>query len=74
MEKKPVIVEVYAPGDQVELFLNGTSLGKKASGSKAGFRTLFETVYEREPWKLLLMKGKKSLGEWYYRPLEMRRF
>ncbi len=28
MEGKPAIVEVYAQGDEVELLLNGTSLGK----------------------------------------------
>ena len=46
MEGKPTIVEVYAQGDEVELLLNGTSLGKKAAGKEAGFRTLFETTYE----------------------------
>lgn len=46
MEGKPAIVEVYAQGDEVELLLNGTSLGKKAAGKEVGFRTLFETTYE----------------------------
>lgn len=45
-EGKPVIVEVYAPGDEAELFINGVSLGRKPSGESAGYRTLFETVYE----------------------------
>ncbi|MCC8045919.1 MAG: DUF4982 domain-containing protein [Clostridiales bacterium] len=45
-EGKPVIVEVYAPGDEVELFVNGKSVGKKQSGEAAGYRTLFETTYE----------------------------
>ncbi|MCI6998259.1 MAG: DUF4982 domain-containing protein [Eubacterium sp.] len=44
-EGKPAVVEVYAPGDEVELFLNGESLGKKTSGKNVGFRTLFETKY-----------------------------
>ncbi|MCD8152111.1 MAG: DUF4982 domain-containing protein [Clostridiales bacterium] len=44
-EGKPVIVEVYAPGDEVELFANGVSLGRKPAGETAGYRTLFETVY-----------------------------
>lgn len=47
MEGKPAIVEVYAQGDEVELLLNGVSLGKKAAGKEAGFRTLFETTYEK---------------------------
>lgn len=45
MEETPVVVEVYAPGEEVELFLNGESLGKKAAGKKAGFLTRFEAVY-----------------------------
>lgn len=44
-EEKPVIVEVYAPGSEVELFINGLSQGRKPAGNKVGFRTLFETQY-----------------------------
>lgn len=46
MEGKPVVVEIYAPGDQVELIVNGKSLGLKDAGEKAGYITHFETVYE----------------------------
>ena len=42
MEGKPVVVEVYGPGDETELFLNGKSLGKQAFKD---CRALFETVY-----------------------------
>ncbi|MCD8106033.1 MAG: DUF4982 domain-containing protein [Lachnospiraceae bacterium] len=45
-EGKPVIIEAYAPGDEVELFVNGKSVGRKPSGEAAGYRTLFETTYE----------------------------
>ncbi|MFR6514300.1 MAG: glycoside hydrolase family 2 TIM barrel-domain containing protein [Ruminococcus sp.] len=45
-DNQPVVVEVYAAGTEVELFVNGKSQGKKAAGKAAGFRTLFETVYE----------------------------
>lgn len=45
-EKQPVIIEVYAPGDEVELLKNGETLGRKKSGKPEGFRTLFETTYE----------------------------
>lgn len=45
-EGRPVVVEVYAPGGEAELFLNGRSLGKKPVGPENGFRTLFETWYE----------------------------
>lgn len=45
-EGKPVIVEVYAPGTETELLVNGKSVGRKVSGKAAGFRLLFETTYE----------------------------
>jgi hypothetical protein len=42
-EGEPVIVEIYAAADEVELFRNGRSLGKKAPEA---CKALFETVYE----------------------------
>lgn len=45
-EGRPVVVEVYAPGGEAELFLNGRSLGRKPAGPENGFRALFETRYE----------------------------
>ena len=45
MEGKPVVVEVYSAGDEVELLLNGTSLGRKAAGEATGYITNFETTY-----------------------------
>ena len=44
-EGKPIVVEVYAAGTEVELLLNGVSLGRKACGEKSGYITLFETIY-----------------------------
>ncbi len=44
-EGKPAVVEVYSPGDEVELLADGVSLGRKAAGEQAGFITLFETEY-----------------------------
>ena len=41
-EGKPAVVEVYAAADEVELFLNGASLGRQAP---AACRALFETAY-----------------------------
>lgn len=45
-EGKPAVVEIYAPGDEVELIVNGRSQGRKPAGPQAGYRTFFETVYE----------------------------
>jgi len=43
---KPVVIEVYSGGDEVELFKNGVSLGRKPAGEAAGYMTIFETTYE----------------------------
>ena len=45
-EGSPVTVEVYSDADEVELLINGRSLGHAPVGAKNRFRTEFETVYE----------------------------
>ena len=45
-EGKPVEVEVFSPGAEVELFVNGVSVGRKKAGEETGYRADFETVYE----------------------------
>lgn len=62
MEGKPAIVEVYAQGDEVELLLNGISLGKKAAGKEAGFRTLFETTYEPGTLTAISYENGQEIG------------
>jgi beta-galactosidase len=44
-EGEPVRIEVYSNADEVELRLNGNSLGRAAAGKKAGFKAVFTTVY-----------------------------
>lgn len=39
-------VDVYSSDDQVELVLNGRSLGRKAAGERRGFVTRFRVPYE----------------------------
>ena len=39
-------VDVYSSDDQVELVLNGRSLGRKAAGERRGFMTRFRVPYE----------------------------
>lgn len=46
MEGKPVAVEVYSAGDEVELLLSGQSLGRAPAGDAAGFIARFDTVYQ----------------------------
>ena len=50
-EGSPVTVEVYSDADEVELLVNGRSLGRKAAGDSHRFRAEFEAVYE--PGELL---------------------
>ena len=45
-EGKPANVDVYSSADEVELFLNGKSLGRKQAGKAAGFTASYEMTYE----------------------------
>lgn len=45
-EGKPVTIEVYSSADEVELFVNGNSLGRAPVGRSHGFMAEFETTYE----------------------------
>ncbi|MFI1358725.1 glycoside hydrolase family 2 TIM barrel-domain containing protein [Streptomyces sp. NPDC020898] len=50
-EGSPVTVEVYGDADEVELLVNGRSLGRRPVGEDHRFRTGFDTTYE--PGELL---------------------
>jgi Beta-galactosidase/beta-glucuronidase len=45
-EGKPVRVDVYSAAEEVELILNGRSLGRKPAGKANRFTAKFELVYE----------------------------
>ncbi|MGB4293336.1 MAG: glycoside hydrolase family 2 TIM barrel-domain containing protein, partial [Bacteroidales bacterium] len=45
-EGKPLKVEVYSNCDEVELFLNGRSLGKKSNGTENKFIVTWDVPYE----------------------------
>lgn len=42
MDGQPIVIEVYSPGDEAEVIVNGKSLGKKKI---EGFIARFDTVY-----------------------------
>ncbi|MGO4371424.1 glycoside hydrolase family 2 TIM barrel-domain containing protein [Paenibacillus sp. 2TAB19] len=46
LEGKPVLVEVYSAAEEVELILNGKSLGRKFAGKQNRFTAAFEVIYE----------------------------
>jgi beta-galactosidase len=45
-EGRPVTVEVYAAADEVEMLLNGRSVGRRPAGGANRYRAAFEIVYE----------------------------
>ncbi len=45
-EGKPVKVEVYSPADEVELFINGKSVGRQHTGESNRYKAVFDTTYE----------------------------
>lgn len=60
-EGKPVEVEVYAPGDRVELYLNGQKAGE---GALQDYKALIQTIYY--PGELLAVSydGDKETGRY----------
>ena len=61
-EGKGVAVEVYADADEVELFINGRSVGRKAAnGDKRAF-ALFDTVYEPGRIEAVAYRGGVETG------------
>ncbi|OQA46863.1 MAG: Beta-glucuronidase [Chloroflexi bacterium ADurb.Bin325] len=45
-EGKPTQVDVYAADDEVELFVNGVSAGRKPAGAASENRVSFDVIYE----------------------------
>lgn len=45
-DNRPITVEVYSDADEVELLLNGRSIGRRPTGENHRFRTEFDTRYE----------------------------
>ncbi len=66
-EGKPVVVEVYTPGDEAELLCNGKSLGRRRP---EGCRVLFETVYEPGELRAVAYESGKLLGDFVLRTPE----
>lgn len=61
-EGKPVYIEVYAGGDETELFLNGKSLGRKPCGKDTAFAAQFETVYEPGELEAVAYENGEEIG------------
>ena len=58
-------VHIFSPSQEVELFLNGRSLGRKPSGRDVGYDTVFEVPYE--PGELLAVGYRDGVEEGRFR-------
>ncbi len=59
---KPVKVYVYSAAKEVELFLNGKSLGRAAAGKENRFCAVFETAYEPGTLKAVSLDGDQEVS------------
>jgi beta-galactosidase len=55
-------IEVYSDADQVELVLNGRSLGRKRAGRKVGYITKYRTIYEPGELVAIAYRGGDEVG------------
>lgn len=62
MEGKPVTAEVYSAGDEVELLLNGRSLGRKPAGAGEDYIVTFEITYEPGTLTAVSYQNGEELG------------
>ncbi|MFB7894538.1 glycoside hydrolase family 2 TIM barrel-domain containing protein [Microbacterium sp. NPDC056044] len=58
----PVTVDVYAPADEVELQLDGVSLGVAEVGVEKAFRARFETAYRPGELVAIARRGGAEVG------------
>lgn len=68
-EGKPVLVEVYGVGDEVELLVNGNSLGKKnvpqvSEGEINAYSTVFDAIYQPGEIEAILYREGKEAGRY----------
>ncbi|WP_044915283.1 glycoside hydrolase family 2 TIM barrel-domain containing protein [Butyrivibrio sp. WCE2006] len=63
-ENKPVIIEVYSAGDEVELFVNDKRIEKKKINKEDNCRVLFETVYKPGNLKVVSYSKGEKTGEY----------
>ena len=63
-EGEKASVDVYSSGDEVELFLNGKSLGRKPAGKKSHYTATYEVAYESGTLKAIAYELGKEIGKY----------
>jgi len=61
-ENNPLQVSVYSSCDEVELFLNNRSLGKKKTDRSTEFMAIWDVLYKPGVLKAIGYKGKKQVN------------
>jgi len=61
-EGAPVTVEVYADADEVELLLDGHSLGRRPAGKEHRFRAQFEVTYQPGVLEAVAWRHTQEIG------------
>ncbi|MCC8068000.1 MAG: DUF4982 domain-containing protein, partial [Clostridiales bacterium] len=59
---KGIVVEVYAAADEVELLVNGKSVGRKATGEPHKYMAVFDTIYEPGQVEAVAYKNGTETG------------
>lgn len=62
-EGKPALVEVYADADEVELLVNGKSLGRKPIGRENRHKVVFDFTYEPGELRAVAYADGNKIGE-----------
>lgn len=62
-EGKPAKVDVYAADEEVELFLNGQSLGRKPAGEANGYTASYEITYAPGELKAVGYTGGQAVSQ-----------
>jgi beta-galactosidase len=61
-EGAPVTVDVYADADEVELLVNGATVGRQPGGAAHRYRSTFEVTFEPGLLEAAAWRGGKEIG------------
>jgi len=66
-EGRPTEVEIYSTAEEVELFLNGVSLGRRPAGREHGFTAVYPVTYAPGELLAVAYAGGKETGRFALR-------